>query len=248
MRLSGGDLNQKAAIKTKAISPLGWMVLAVLFISIPVLIISGTVNIYAHSPGLYKYGFNKYDISAATGISLSQLDEVAQNMVGYFNGKLPSPQMTVEAWGKSRLLYNQKELIHLEDVRYIISVFKILQSVAILAFLAAGAVGFALMGMRRLLRGILAGCIAALAFMALLAVWSLIDFNSLFYLFHILSFSNDLWLLDPSKDYLIRMFTESFFYDAAIMVTVTIIAEAVVLGTAALVFEKAMLAKSDRAV
>ncbi|MFA5079384.1 MAG: DUF1461 domain-containing protein, partial [Dehalococcoidia bacterium] len=125
---------------------------------------------------------------------------------------------------------------------------KILQTAAVLAFLAAGAAAFALLGMRRLLRGILAGCIATLAFMALLVIWSLIDFNSLFYLFHVLSFSNDLWLLDPSTDYLIRMFTESFFYDAAIMVTVTIIVEAVVLGAAALVIEKTMLVKSDRAV
>jgi len=71
--------------------------------------------------------------------------------------------------------------------------------------------------------------------------WSLIDFNSLFYLFHIVSFSNELWLLDPSKDYLIRMFTEGFFYDAAIMVTATIMVEAVILGIAVLVIEKTML-------
>ncbi|MFA5064178.1 MAG: TIGR01906 family membrane protein [Dehalococcoidia bacterium] len=228
-------------IKAKKINPAGWLVLAVLFISIPVLIISSTVNIYAHSPGLYRYGFNKYEISAATGISDIHLEGVAQNMVDYFSGKLVSPQMAVEAWEQPRLLYNQKELTHLEDVRYIISVFKMLQTAAILAFLASGAAVFAMLGIRRLLRGILAGAIVTVALMTLLTVWSLIDFYSLFYLFHIVSFSNELWLLDPSKDYLIMMFTESFFYDAAIMVTATIIAEAVILGLAVLVIEKMML-------
>lgn len=234
-------MNQAAAIEAKAINPAGWLVLAVLFISIPVLIISGTVNIYAHCPGLYRYGFNKYEISAATGISDMQLENVAQNMVDYFSGKLASPQMAVEAWGQPRMLYNQKELTHLEDVRYIVSVFMILQTAALLAFLASGAAVFAMLGIRRLLRGILAGAIATVALMALLVGWSLIDFNSLFYLFHIVSFSNELWLLDPSKDYLIRMFTEGFFYDAAIMVTATIMVEAVILGIAVLVIEKTML-------
>lgn len=234
-------MNQTAVIKAKAINPAGWLVLAVLFISIPVLIISGTVGIYASSPSLYRYGFNKYEISAATGISTVQLDGVAQNMADYLNGKLTTPQMSVEVWGQPKLLYNQKELTHLEDVRYIISVFKMLQTAAILAFLASGAAVFAMLGIRRLLRGILAGAIVTVALMTLLTVWSLIDFYSLFYLFHIVSFSNELWLLDPSKDYLIMMFTESFFYDAAIMVTATIIAEAVILGLAVLVIEKMML-------
>ncbi len=219
------------------------LVLAVLIISIPVLIISGTVNIYAHSTDLYRYGFNKYDISSATGISNEQLDGVAQNMVDFFSGKLPSPQMTVEVNGHDRLLYSQKELVHMEDVRYIISVFKILQIAAIVTFLAAAAAVFAMLGIRRLLRGILIGAVATLSLMVLLVVWALIDFNSLFYLFHIVSFSNDLWLLDPSRDYLIMMFTESFFYDAAIMVTATIMAEAVILGLVMLVIEKTMIAR-----
>jgi len=227
----------------KKIDLAGGLVLAVLIISIPVLIISGTVNIYAHSTDLYRYGFNKYDISSATGISNEQLDGVAQNMVDFFSGKLPSPQMMVEVNGHDRLLYSQKELVHMEDVRYIISVFKILQIAAIVTFLAAAAAVFAMLGIRRLLRGILIGAVATLSLMVLLVVWALIDFNSLFYLFHIVSFSNDLWLLDPSRDYLIMMFTESFFYDAAIMVTATIMAEAVILGLVMLVIEKTMLAR-----
>jgi integral membrane protein (TIGR01906 family) len=230
-------------MKMRAISLLGGLAFVVLAVSIPILIISGTVNIYAHSADLYKYGFNKYRISAATGISDEQLNGVAQRMADFFNGKLPSPQMTVRVNGLDRLLYSQKELVHLDDVRSIISVFKTLQTAAILAFLVAGASVFAAMGARRLLRGIQVGAVATVFVMGLLVVWALIDFNSLFYLFHIVSFSNDLWLLDPSKDYLIMMFTESFFYDAAIMVIATVIAEAIALGLIMLLIEKTMLAR-----
>jgi integral membrane protein (TIGR01906 family) len=230
-------------MKIKMLRLLGGLALAALAVSIPVLIVSGTVNVFAHSADLYKYGFSKYRISAATGIGDEQLNGVAQRMADFFGGKLTSPQMTVRVKGLDRQLYNQKELVHLDDVRSIISIFKALQIAAILAFLAAGASVFGLLGIRRLLRGIQAGAIVTLFVMGSLVVWSLIDFDSLFYLFHIVSFSNDLWLLDPTKDYLIMMFTESFFYDAAIMVIATIMAEAAILGLITWVIEKTVLAR-----
>jgi len=231
-------------MKFKAIGLPGGLALVILAASIPVLIVSGTVNVYSRSAELYKYGFAKYRISQVTGIINTQLDEVAQSMADFLDGKKPSLQMTLRVNGTDRLLYNQKELVHMDDVRSIISTFKILQTVAILSILAAGAFVFAALGLRRLLRGILAGAIATVSLMGVLAVWALIDFNSLFYLFHLVSFSNDLWLLDPTRDYLIMMFTESFFYDAAIMVTATIMAEAVIVGLVTLVIEKAVLNKT----
>ncbi len=52
----------------------------------------------------------------------------------------------------------------------------------------------------------------------MLAVASLFDFNWLFTQFHLLSFSNDFWLLDPSTDYLIMLFPEGFWFDAVIVI------------------------------
>jgi integral membrane protein (TIGR01906 family) len=231
-------------MKFKAIGLPGWLALVILAASIPVLIVSCTVNVYARSAGLYQYGFAKYRISQNTGISNAQLGEVAQGMADFLDGKKPSLQMTVRVNGTDRLLYNQKELVHMDDVRSIISTFKILQTVSILSLLAAGAFVFAALGVRRLLRGILAGAIATVCLVGLLAAWALVDFYSLFYVFHLVSFSNDLWLLDPTRDYLIMMFTESFFYDAAIMVTATIMAVAVIVGLVTLVIEKAVLNKT----
>jgi len=231
-------------MKKRSIILIGGLALVVMAVSIPVLIISSTVNIFAHSTSLYEYGFAKYHIGAATGINSAQLDSVAQHMVDFFSDKLPSPQVTVQVKGIDRQLYSPKELVHLDDVRDIISVFKILQTAAILAFLLAGASIFATLGVRWLLSGIRVGAIVAVCLMGILVVWALIDFDSLFYSFHIVSFSNDLWLLDPTKDYLIMLFTESFFYDAAIMVIATVLAEAVILGLVTLMIEKTMLTMS----
>ena len=49
-----------------------------------------------------------------------------------------------------------------------------------------------------------------------LAVWGLIDFNSLFYAFHRVLFRNDLWLLDARQDLLLQLMPEDFFVSYAL--------------------------------
>ena len=41
------------------------------------------------------------------------------------------------------------------------------------------------------------------------------DFHRYFMIFHEMFFTNDLWLLDPDTDLLIRMLPEGFFLDMA---------------------------------
>ena len=119
---------------TGFISSLGFVLLV---LCIPVLIISTTVRVYSHSEDLYKAGFNKYHISQRTGISNIQLGEVAKQMVEYFAGKSSTPQLMVTKHGEQSPLYNEKELVHLEDVRYIVQIFTALQVVSILLFLVS---------------------------------------------------------------------------------------------------------------
>jgi integral membrane protein (TIGR01906 family) len=204
-----------------------------LVLAVPILIISVAVNIYAGSVDLYAGGFAKYRISAATGIGDYQLQDVARGMVDYFDGKVQSPQVEVDIRGMKRPVYSQKELIHLEDVRKIIDIFKTLEILSLIIFLMTGLSMFFAFGVSRLLKGLQVGAAATIVFLSSVMLWSLIDFNSIFYFFHILSFSNDLWLLNPATDYLIMMFPEGFFFDAAILIIATIVVAAIVIWIAA---------------
>ena len=216
------------------------LTLILLAISIPVLIISATATVYSHSAELYKSGFKKYQISDRTGISNTQLSQVAQKMVDYFSGKSDTPQLTVTRNGSQFQLYSQKELVHLEDVRSIIRLFSTLQIAALLAFVLLAAVVYLDRGAGSLLRSIQSGAAAAFIFIGVLVIWALLDFNSLFLLFHYISFSNDLWILDPTRDYLIMMFPEGFFNDSAILIVLTILAEAVIIWCLALIIRRAL--------
>jgi len=210
-------------------------------LAIPMLIVSVAVNIYAGSVDLYTGGFAKYQISAATGISNPQLKDVARGMVDFLDGKIQSPQVEVDIKGIKRPVYSQKELIHLEDVRKIIDVFKMLEILSLIVFLGMGLSMFFKFGVSRLLKGLQAGAVVTVIFLGSAMLWALIDFNSIFYFFHILSFSNDLWLLDPATDYLIMMFPEGFFFDAAILMVATVIAAAILIWFAAYVVKRILL-------
>jgi integral membrane protein (TIGR01906 family) len=200
-----------------------------LVICIPVLVISSTVSVYTRSVQLYEYGFNKYDIADVTGISNGQLSEVARKMVSYFDGRSASPQVTVTKGGQQMQIYNEKELVHMADVKGIVRLFGVLQIVSAVLFLALAALLYFRSGIRRLPRLVSIGGIAAAAFTLVLVAWAMIDFNSLFLLFHLVSFSNNLWILDPTRDYLIMMFPEGFFNDAAMFIVLTILVEAVII-------------------
>ena len=100
--------------------------------------------------------------------------------------------------------------------------------------------------MDELLKSIQVGAAITGAFTLILVIWSLIDFQSLFILFHKLSFSNNLWILDPTKDYLIMMFPEGFFNDVAISMVLSIIVVSIVVWFIAFVLRRWVVTKTAK--
>jgi integral membrane protein (TIGR01906 family) len=212
-------------------------------LSLPVVIVSCAVMAFSGSADLYRWGFQKYDISQRTGINNADLGKAGDAMAGYLTGRLITPQAHVNIDGATRLLYNSKELIHLEDVRLIVLLFRDLLIAFSILLVACGFVLYRLNGPGDLCRSIEWGSALTLGITVMLVTWALIDFDSLFYLFHIVSFSNDLWLLDPSKDYLIMLFPEGFFNDAAIFMVGSIMLTAVILLGATVILQKTIVAR-----
>jgi integral membrane protein (TIGR01906 family) len=71
-----------------------------------------------------------------------------------------------------------------------------------------------------------------LALVGVVGLLALVGFNRLFLLFHLISFSNDFWMLDPRRDYLIAMFPQGFFFEATMLIAFCTIAAAAVLAVA----------------
>ena len=213
----------------------------VLFVAaVPVFLIASNVRWVTNAPLLYSYGFDKYDIATRMNIERDELLSAARQIRDYFNSDDEFLIVSVVQGGVLvRSLYNSKEVLHMKDVKGLMRGVNRVQE-------ATGAylLGFALVGLvfwRREFLSRLASSTAiggglTLALVVLIGLVSLVGFDRLFLAFHLVSFSNDLWQLDPRTDNLIRMFPERFFLDATLWIAGSTVVEALLLTGSALLF------------
>ncbi|MEA1959508.1 MAG: DUF1461 domain-containing protein [Chloroflexota bacterium] len=193
----------------------------IFIICIPFFLLTSNLRWAANDIRLYEYGYDKYDASENTGLSDEELTAIAEDMIIYLN--------TGEQ-GDTFDIFNEREIIHLNDVRNLIQLCYAIQWGAlgyIAAFIAAGLAWRRRRFVPLLFTSIALGSVFTIAAMSILGVAALIDFNWLFTAFHRVFFSGDSWVL---FGYLPWLYTEGFFFDVAKFVAIAIVVESVLLG------------------
>jgi hypothetical protein len=90
----------------------------VLFVlAVPVFLITSNVRFVAGESWFYKHGFRDYHVDQTTGVSYSQLDASADDIVRYFEDDRSSLHIQVTIDGQDASLYNDKETAHMKDVK-----------------------------------------------------------------------------------------------------------------------------------
>src|SRR5216683_7697225 len=97
---------------------------------VPLLIIGTSLRGLVTDRDFMLRGFRENQVARTTGLDDSQLERVADAFVAYFQGPPGQIQMQVIAFGQSRLLFNAKEVTHMEDVQRLIQFFLQMQLVA----------------------------------------------------------------------------------------------------------------------
>lgn len=194
-----------------------------LFIALtPLLLIASGARLVINLPALYSYGFDRYRIAEYTGIERADLIAAGAAIRDYFNNDEEDLIIRVFVRGVlTESLYNAREIHHMRDVKALVRGVYAAQTLAALYMAAFAAAGF---GLRRwaflplLGRCVSGGGMLTLALVGAVGVGALVGFDRLFLLFHLISFSNDFWQLDPRRDYLIAMFPQGFFFDATMLI------------------------------
>lgn len=203
---------------------------------LPALLITASLAIGTNSLWLYQYGFEKYQVSRPTGLAESELDKAAAGLISYFNSDEEYISLTVIKDGQPFTLFNQREVIHLKDLKGLIWLdYRVLAATLIYVLVFTG-VSLWKREKRRLAGAVLGGSSLTLVLMAVLGIGTLLDFDQLFLQFHLISFANQFWLLDPTKDYLIMLFPGGFFFDFTLFCGMVAGGMALVLGGAALAY------------
>ncbi len=213
-----------------------WTTAVLFVIAVPLFLLLTNVRIAATWGPVYDYAFTQYDGPGRTGIARSELDRSARELVDYFQsgeeGLLIATR--VEKDGQQVALYNQREVLHLSDVRDLFQVVFRIQEASfayIIVYIVAVVLWSRERSMRRLARQGIAAGLLGFGALAVAAVGVLVSFDSLFTQFHVLSFANDFWKLSAERDALIQMFPQGFWFDVSLAVGVVTLLEGALLAS-----------------
>ena len=186
---------------------------------LPFLLFTASIGWAANSLWLYKYGFEKYNVSQTTGLPDAELESIYTELIIYFNSDAEHISITAVKDGEPFELFNQREVIHLKDVKGLIQLdYMVLLGTLIYVLAYSGAClfwhnrGY----WRHLAWGLVGGGGITLGLMLALGLGTLFGFDQLFWQFLVISFANEFWLLDPATDYLKMLFPGGYFYDVVL--------------------------------
>lgn len=205
-----------------------WLSTLLFIIAMPVFLVLTNVRIAASEPRVPRYGFEQYDVASVTRISRVELDRAAVDIARYFSDGREALSIRVQREGDEVALFNPREVAHMRDVKLLMQFFFRLQEVAFVYLV--GFVGLTVLwtrerSMRRFAQlSMVTGVVTAVALLVA-ALAMLVGFEQLFLEFHHLSFSNDLWRLDPATDRLLQMFPLQFWSDVSLAIGVVTVME-----------------------
>ena len=149
-----------------------------------------------------------------TRLPAEEYAPVVSMITTYLQGDDIPFQHVFTANGTQYAAFNQKEQHHMADVQGLFGLCRV----------AAWACATLCVTLALLLRKdfpwrtVSRTLIAILATVTVLIILACVDFNSLFVLFHRIAFTNDLWLLNPQTDLLIRLMPLEFFISYAAII------------------------------
>lgn len=181
--------------------------------------IRATIN----NRGFFESEYTRLDHARSMGMETQELTDATMRMIDYMEGRVPNIDLTVTVNGDRVSMFNDRERAHMVDVRALYQNFSRFATVAAAVFVILLAfsgrpISYSHKGEIRKLRissakAFLHASAAFLLLMTTAGAWVLIDFNSFWISFHLLFFTNDLWILDPATSRMINMMPWELFYD-----------------------------------
>ena len=205
-----------------------WVSTALFVVAVPTFLVLTNVRIAGSEPRVFEYSFAQYDVPARSGIERPELDRAAIEIADYFQNDADLLAIRVTVEGREQALFNPREVAHMRDVKDLFQRVFRLQELAfayIVGYVALVFLWSRERSMRQLAsQSVLAGVVTA-GVMAAAALAMLVGFDRLFVQFHLLSFSNDFWQLNPATDHLVQMFPLGFWFDVSLAVGVLTVME-----------------------
>jgi integral membrane protein (TIGR01906 family) len=214
-----------------------WLFRAFASLVVAVFIITTNVGLVASSSRTHEALFARHDVAARAGLTISELNSVNKEVLQYLASQQEPLYIEATVQGVQQALFSQREIIHMADVKALFKLNSQFRFGSGLFLLVAAIISLILVkrtACRVIAKCLRDGALLLLISVALISFISIIAFQPLFTFFHQIGFRNDLWLLDPATDMLLRLYPLGFWRDATIILGGFLIVQTSILITFAI--------------
>ena len=198
----------------------------ILSITAIVILLITAFEIGAYSDfGWYQKAYEKYDVLNDLEMEMKDVMYVTEEMMAYLRGNREDLVVDTIVNGEEQEFFNDREKAHMVDVKNLFVGGLWIRRIAILIFaLAVVLIMKTKSNWKRLLpKCFLIGFSIFIGIVGLAGILVASNFNKYFLIFHKIAFRNDLWLLNPETDLLIRMLPEGIFLDMVMRIGIIIL-------------------------
>ena len=189
------------------------------------------------NPEIYRNAQIADDVAEYAGISQETLDKVTIGLIDYMDDQRDD-LIILSDEQEGHELFNTKEKAHMIDVKNLFILGQRINTMLfiILLLILIFYLSYDKNGMKKhFLKYSAITLSIILGIWLIMAILAMIDFTAFWTAFHKVFFTNDLWLLNPATDLLIRMMPQRFFVRVVIHILVRFLASYVliiaILGT-----------------
>lgn len=177
----------------------------------------------ATDAGWYDSWYSRSDLADRLDVREKTPEQAMKLMLDYITGASDTMDGSLPGIGE---VYNAREKAHMKDVRRLYQSAMAVRNAAWLVTLAGVLLAAWKQDWKALALGYLQAGLCWLILIAFLGLWAATGFTDFWTHFHELFFDNDLWLLNPATDFMIRICPEQLFFDLVIRIVLEITAVA----------------------
>ncbi|WP_244324669.1 TIGR01906 family membrane protein [Sporofaciens musculi] len=215
--------------------------LSMLLVILAMLLTSFQLAIYGDPDyRFYEKEYQKYQVTESLHMSLEDVMKVTDYMMDYLIGREEELSIVTEVDGRTQDFFNDQDRFHMGEVRELFLGGLRLRNICVVIalLLLLGLIVMKADWKRLLPKAYLRAVLVLLIVSVFLAVAFTVNFTQCFTIFHEIFFDNDLWMFNPSEDYMIRMLPEGFFSDMVVRIGTMFLGMVTVLGVIFIIWRK----------
>lgn len=192
----------------------------------------GSIEYHGFNKNYYEMKYTELDTAKHIGMSNEALFDATFTLLDYLKDERDDILCVQEVKGKVREIYDERETLHMVDVKNLyINVKNVCFTVVGIGIAALLSMFYFVKTNKISLEEVLVSLkdgfrqvvLAFIIVISGLLFYALVDFNRFWTMFHQIFFDNDLWLLDPRVSIMINMFPEDFWFGMVIRIALTFI-------------------------